>query len=195
MITVNFCRAPSHYWVGWCVYENGTYYASGITLDKMLYLIKRSLWSKKKISVRGVILASKQSAPEDAPLDLFSKTFKTKYWYARNEFGDFVVPKQEEETVGEPVAKPLPEPKAEPEYDYYDTEYQGDTLIVYGIMKKKVAEYKLGRPPFVPPVAPKIDPTPFQQPIVRYDTTNGDSYTDAQKAAAKWKPRADIPTE
>lgn len=186
MITVNFCRAPSHLWVGWCVYENGTYYASGNTLDKMLYCIKRKLWTEKRISVRGVVLAGKQSDPSEAPITVFKSMFLTKYWYSKDSDVVRTTPK-----TSAPV-----ETSKEQAYDYYDTEYQGDTLIVYGVMKKKVAEYKLGRPPFVPPVAPKIDPVPFQQPIVRYDnTTNGDSYTDAQKEAAKWKPRADIPTE
>lgn len=204
MIEVNFCRAPSHFWVGWCKYENGTYYASGNTLDKMLYHIKRSLWTERRISVRGVVLASKQSTPEDAPTDLFSKTFKTKYWYGRNEFGDYVIQKEEEKPTTKTVAEPLPEPVGELDYDYYDTLTTGDELIVYGILRKEVARYKLNPNKMVPPVAvPTLEPkiTPFgcpQQPFepqVRYDTCINNAVDDAPKATAKWKPRPDIPTE
>ena len=191
MIEVNFCRAPSHYWVGWATYENGVYYASGNTLDKMLYCIKRSLWTKKRISVKGVVLASKQSESTDAPIQVFSSLFLTKYW-----FGNSPVTQVSIKPQPNVMSQPEPKPDTKETFDYYDTEYQGDTLVVYGVMKKKVAEYKLGRPVFAPPVAPTIEPkvVPFQQPIVKYETTN-ESYTDAQKQAAKWKPRADIPTE
>lgn len=194
MITVNFCRAPSHYWVGWCVYENGTYYASGTTLDKMLYCIKRRLWTDKKISVRGVILASKQSDPSEAPISVFKSMFLTKYWYPK---GDDVV--RTTPKTSAPV-----ETVKEQTYDYYDTLTTGDELIVYGILRKEVARYKLNPnkmalPTSAPTQLPKITPfgspqQPFE-PQVRYDTCINNAVDDTPNATAKWKPRPDIPTE
>lgn len=197
MIYVNFCRAPSHYWVGWCVYENGTYYASGNTLDKMLYCVKRRLWTDKKISVRGVVLASKQSTPADAPVNLFTKTFKTKYWK------DDGVQVDDYSVDDKPVTKTLSKPK-EPEYDYYETLSTGEELIVYGILRKEVARYKLNPNQIaLPTSAPTqlLRVTPFgnpQQPFepqVRYDTCINNAVEDTPNATAKWKPRPDIPTE
>ena len=199
MIEVNFCRAPSHYWVGWCTYENGTYYASGNTLDNMLYCIKRTLYTKKRISVRGVILASKQSEQGDAPLQLFKKLFKTKYWYGNN-----FTPKTEEAKTKD-ISRPLPEPTGNLEYDYYDTRVENGMLVVYGIARHRVAEYKLNPDSYLPPITvpdtqPKITPfgspqQPFAEPQIRYDSVIGNSVDDTPKTTAKWKPRPDIPTE
>lgn len=155
MIEVNFCRAPSHYWVGWCTYENGTYYASGNTLDTMLYCIKRSLWTKKRISVRGVVLASKQSEPGDAPLQLFKNMFKTKYWFGNGDTQD----KTKEQTKS--TEKPIG-PASVMKYDYYDTRVENGVLVVYGIARHRVAEYKLNPDSILPPVTvPDVPAKPY----------------------------------
>jgi len=201
MIEVNFCRAPSHYWIGWCTYENGTYYASGNTLDKMLYCIKRSLWTKKRISVKGVILATKPSEQGDVPLSIFSNLFKTKYWFGNNACKAETVQKQEQKLVEE---KPL-DPASVMKYDYYDTRVENGMLVVYGIARHRVAEYKLNpdsvSSPFtVPYTQPKITPfgspqQPLTEPLVRYDSVMTNTVDDGPKETAKWKPRPDIPTE
>ena len=200
MIEVNFCRAPSHNWVGWCEYENGMYYSAGKTLDNLLHRIKGNLYASKRVSGRQIFLASKQSTADDAPIERMTAMFKTKFWYDRNEFGDFVVPKQ----VEKPVPKPLPEPKGDLDYDYYDTVSTGEELIVYGILRKEVARYKLNPNNMVLPTAaptqlPKTTPfgcpqQPFE-PQVRYDNCINNAVEEAPKATAKWKPRPDIPTE
>ena len=202
MIEVNFCRSPSHYWVGWCTYENGTYYASGNTLDNMLYCIKRALYSKKRISVRGVVLASKQSEQGDAPLQLFKQLFKTKYWYGKDYGKAEAVPTPTEEPKQED--KPLG-PASVMKYDYYDTRVENGMLVVYGIARHRVAEYKLNPDAYLPPITvpdtqPKITlfgnpQQPFAEPQIRYDSVIGNSVDDGPKVAAKWKPRPDIPME
>lgn len=202
MIEVNFCRAPSHYWVGWCIYENGTYYASGNTLDKMLYCIKRSLWTKKRISVRGVILASKQSQQGEAPLNLFSNLFKTKYWFGVTS-GHTESEQPEVKKQTKDADKPMG-PASVMKYDYYDTRIEDGVLVVYGIARHRVAEYKLNPESYLQPVtvidqAPKITPfgSPYQQTQgpkpgdIRYDAVIENAVEDT----AKWAPRPDIPTE
>lgn len=200
MIEVKFCRAPSHNWVGWCTYENGMYCSAGKTLDNLLHRIKGNLYACKRVSGRQIFLATKQSTPDDAPLEKMSAMFKTKFWYDRNEHGDFIIPKQTEK----PAPKPVPEPKGDLVYDYYDTLSTGDELIVYGILRKEVARYKLNPNKMVPPVAvptqlPKTTPfgspqQPFE-PQVRYDTCINNAVDDDPKTIAKWKPRPEIPTE
>lgn len=201
MIEVKFCRAPSHYWVGWCTYENGTYYASGNTLDKMLYCIKRSLWTKKRISVKGVILATKPSEQGDVPLSIFSNLFKTKYWFGNSGCKAETAQKQEQKPAEE---KPMG-PSSVMKYDYYDTRVENGTLVVYGIARHRVAEYKLNPDAYLPPITvpdtqPKTTPygspqQPFAEPQIRYDSVIGNSVEDTPKTTANWAPRPDIPME
>jgi hypothetical protein len=160
----------------------------------MLYCIKRRLWTEKKISVRGVVLSSKQSDTSEAPIDIFSPTFITKYW--RQKESDVV------KTT--PKASAPVETVKEQTYDYYDTLTTGDELIVYGILRKEVARYKLNPnkvalPTSAPTQLPKTTPfgcpqQPFE-PQVRYDNCINNAVDDAPKATAKWKPRPEFPTE
>ena len=166
MITVNFCRAPSHYWVGWCYYENGCYCAYGTTLDQMLYNIKRTLYTKKRVSALKVFLNTKQSLQEEAPLNLFKQIFKTKYWYPKEvaRIHDQFIPDEPKETTV--MVKPKPkDTDKDIKYDYYDTKYIDGELVVYGVLTKEVARYKLKQNPFAIPadLTPKVKP--FGEPI------------------------------
>lgn len=199
MIDVKFCRAPSQNWVGWCWHENGLYYSAGRTLDDLLHRIKNNLYAQKRISAKQIYLATRQSKIEDAPVERMTQMFKTKYWYGKDGYGDIIIPQE-----SKPVDKPLPEPTGQTDYDYYDTVSTGDELIVYGILRKEVARYKLNPnkmvlPTVAPTQLPKITPfgspqQPFE-PQVRYDTCINNAVDDTPNATAKWKPRPDIPTE
>lgn len=183
MIEVNFCRAPSHMWVGWAEYENGMYYSSGKTMDDLVYHIKLNFYQNKRISARQIIIASKQSDPSEAPLDRMSKMFKTKYWYEKGEGykSNQNKPMAPKKTTEKPVVD-------DTEYDYYDTLTTDNELIVYGVKRREVARYKMNsaKPFALPPVAPSV-PTPvippYQQPYVWNGEPNGDDNGEGQGPA------------
>ena len=119
MIIVKFCRSPKSEYVGWVEYENGHYFSSGRTLDVLMKNIKFSLYQKKRISSRSVILDSKPSGQSDCPVQYMSNMFRGKHW---------------KEVVAE-------QPKEI--FDYYEQVTVNDVLEIYGVRKVKVAEYKL----------------------------------------------------
>ena len=137
MITVKFTKNPDRsLWVGWAEYENGVYFASGRTIDHLVYRMKQCLWTKKGISFRQVYLDTKQSTIDDVPVDKMSRMFYTKYWTCGKDIS--------------PVAKveqvvPVAEKKHNPisTYDYYEYKVKDGRLVVYGIMRREVNSFDL----------------------------------------------------
>ena len=132
MITVKFTRNPdSSLWIGWAEYENGTYFASGRTMDKLVYRMKQALWSKKGVSFRQVYLDTKQSTIDDVPMDKMSRMFYTKHWSCGK---DIVPPKTPTETKHN---KPVPA------YDYHEYKVVDGFLCVYGVKRDLITRYDL----------------------------------------------------
>ena len=154
MIEVNFCRAPSHMWVGWVEYENGLYYSSGKTMDDLVYHIKINLYQNKRVSARQIIIASHPSDQSEVPLDRMGQMFKTKFWYEKGKKYN-TEPKPKEAVCGRPVS----------DYDYYDFVEEDGVVVVYGVKKQEVARYKTN-PAVVSPF--------ITMPVVSVDSIKGD---------------------
>ena len=147
MYYVKFCRAPSQMWVGSVVYKNGTYFASGRSLDHMVDRIKKRLYAVDRVPFSSIQLESTQSLPSEMPIKFMTKLFRTKYWLPK----DVVMPtpdsiikneKVEPKHKPKPVVKELAEPVVvEPKYVYHTYKVENGKLIVYGHVK--IAEYSL----------------------------------------------------
>ena len=147
MYYVKFCRAPSQMWVGSVMYKNGTYFASGRSLDHMVDRIKKRLYAVDRVPFSSVQLESTQSLPSEMPIQYMTKLFRTKYWLPN----DVVMPKPEtiiknEKAESKPKPKPVvKEPVApvivEPKYVYHTYKIENGKLVVYGHVK--IAEYNL----------------------------------------------------
>lgn len=145
MYYVKFCRAPSQMWVGSVMYKNGTYFASGRSLDHMVDRIKKRLYAVDRVPFSSVQLESTQSLPSEMPIQFMTKLFRTKYWLPN----DVIMPKPETiiknekaESKPKPVVKePVTPVVVEPKYVYHTYKVENGKLIVYGHVK--IAEYKL----------------------------------------------------
>lgn len=147
MITVKFTKNPDGtLWIGWAEYENGTYFASGHTMDNLVYRMKQCLYAKKRVSFSQVWLDTKQSTKDDVPVDLMTKMFRTKYWrdYQRT-------PAQSAQTISaiekaiatpKPAEQLLAAPK-ETKYDYYEYKVKDGHLCVYGVKRDMITSYDL----------------------------------------------------
>lgn len=151
MYYVKFCRAPSQMWVGSVVYKNGTYFASGRSLDHMVDRVKKRLYAVDRVPFSSVQLESTQSLPSEMPIKYMTKLFRTKYWLPK----DVVMPKPEtiiknEKAELKPKSKSKPKPAVkepvapvvvEQKYAYHTYKVENGKLVVYGHVK--IAEYNL----------------------------------------------------
>lgn len=155
MYIVEYCRAPSKLWVGKVVYNNGTYYSYGRTLDHLIKNAKNNLYVKARVSQSSVILASNQTPTENFETKYMSKIFHTRYWVDKNGYNSTA-----------PVVKSVDTHNREtPQtYDSYDYKIIDGKLVVYGIVK--VAEYNLSKT--------EVE-TKTQQPIDMIEVRGNDS--------------------
>lgn len=160
MYYVKFCRAPSGYWVGSVVYRNGTYFASGSTMDELHNHIAKRLYNEGRVLKTSVMIESRQSLPSEMAVEKMSKAFKTRYWYPKNvelassaEIASKEPPKQKRKEAEKPVV-----------YDHHTYEIVDGKLVIYGVIHKvvKLAEYNLGnvRSPLDSRAAPTLPEVP-----------------------------------
>lgn len=135
MIIVKFTRNPAgNLWIGWAEYQNGTYFASRNTMDHLVYRMKQCLYSKKRVPFSQVYLDTKQSTPDDVPVELMTNMFRSKYWkrgYIEKPISPVNIT---------PVLKPHNDT---PKYDYYEYKVKDGRLVVYGIMRREVNSFDL----------------------------------------------------
>lgn len=137
MIVVKFTKNPAgDLWIGWAEYQNGTYFASGHTMDNLIYRVKQCLYQKKRVPFSQVWLDTKQSSKDDVPVLLMSKMFRTKYWRDSQETVKTAT------TTPKPVEKPVAAPK-ETKYDYYEYKVKDGRLVVYGVLRREINSYDL----------------------------------------------------
>ena len=122
MIVVKFCRNWKKDYVGWCEYENGHYFSKGRTLDVLIHNMKMVLYQKKRVSGAQVVIDSKPTNASDCPVQYMSAMFRGKNW---------------KEYPEEEVAKPAPEV-----FDSHEYVVEDGVLVVYGVRRVKIAEYK-----------------------------------------------------
>lgn len=177
MYYVKFCRAPSGFWVGSVVYKNGTYFASGTTLDELHNHIAKRLYNEDRVLKTSVMIESRQSLPSEMAVEKMSKTFKTRYWYPKNvelasvgEIASTEPPKQKRREVEKPVV-----------YDHHTYEVVDGKLVIYGVVHKvvKLAEYNLANVPSssalqVEPFVPEVPVTLMNDEPVRHKITVND---------------------
>lgn len=141
MYYVKFCRAPSGFWVGSVVYKNGTYFASGSTLNELHNHIAKRLYNEGRVLKTSVMIESRQSLPSEMAVEKMTKAFKTRFWYPRDvelassgEIASQEPPKQKRKFVERPEV-----------YDHHSYEVVDGKLVVYGVVHKvvKLAEYNL----------------------------------------------------
>lgn len=143
---INYTLAPSGLYVGWTYYENGIYYASHRTIDKMIYGVKHQLYLAKRVSYRGYNVALSPTPKEEVPIDKMKQAFLTRAYWGQKTVQKLTKEQMEyNKKIGlldkkeEPKAEPVEEPKVE--YDYYDYQIEDGKLVVFGC--KKVAEYAI----------------------------------------------------
>ena len=169
MYYVKFCRAPSGFWVGCLVYKNGTYFASGNTLDDLYHHMHKRMYNEARILKSSIQIESRQSLPSEMPVEKMSKSFKTRYWYPKGvelassgEIASTEPPKQKRKEVEKPMA-----------YDHHTYEVVDGKLVIYGVVHKfvKLAEYNLANVPVPAPSGIKVEPF---NPDVPVALTNGE---------------------
>ena len=140
MYYVKFCRAPSQLWVGCTTYKNGTYFASGNTLDKMMQAMKNRLYTVDRVPFSSVVLESKPCLHSEMPLQYMKKAFKTRFWNPKG-----YEPQDSREIMEKEMTenKVIVEKPQKQKYDKYIHKVENGILIVYGFVK--VAEYPLAK--------------------------------------------------
>ena len=173
MYYVKFCRAPSGFWVGSVVYKNGTYFASGSTLDEMHTHIAKRLYNEGRVLKTSVMIESRQSLPSEMAVEKMSKAFKTRFWYPRDvelasssDIASQEKPKKrmkQQRLAESPVA-----------YDHHTYEVVDGKLVIYGVVHKvvKLAEYNLQNVPVPAPSGIQVEPFIPEVPVdlPNYDT-------------------------
>lgn len=146
MIIVKFTKNPDGtLWIGWAEYENGTYFASGHTMDNLVCRMKQCLYAKKRVSFSQVWLDTKQSTKDDVPVELMTKMFRTKYWrdYQRTPAQSAQATSAIEKTKNtEVVLRDTDTTK----YDYYEYKVRDGKLVVYGIVRREINSFDLRKP-------------------------------------------------
>lgn len=204
---INFCRAPSGLWVGWIVRDNAHYWGSGRTMDDLVRHVKFTLYTAKKCSTAGYVIATKPTPQDEVPLEIMDKKFQTRAWYGGKEKqAQQIMAKAEiEKAKKDAVIEAAPKK----EYMYYETDQKDGTLIVYGIVREEVARFNLNpnaqKPTDdIPRVKLDINDMPRQPTIAYFADKKEDSSpvisneAKVDKAAigpAHWAPRQDFPTE
>lgn len=154
---IKFCRAPSGLWIGWIVKDNAHYWGSGRTMDIMATHVKNTLYSAKKCSTAGYVIASRPSTWDEVPSSLMDKKFKTRAWWGGKGKEQQKVVVVKTKTVTKPQRKAQPQEQ----YDYYETKMEGSDLVVFGVIKRQVARYNTlpgGIAPAVAPTEVKVTP-------------------------------------
>lgn len=134
MITVKYCRAPSHNWIGWGWHETGFYYSAGTTLDNLIQRFKANVYHQKRISGSQVILDTKPTDLEHVPMAQMKQMFLTKYYFGKD--GERLV----KDSVPSPIELGVAPAK---QYAYYEKEIVDGMLYVYGIERTLVAAYNM----------------------------------------------------
>lgn len=191
MLLVKFCFIEkTQKYIGWTMYNNGTYYASGDTLDFMIKNLHVNMRYHYGID-ETYELDTKPSPQSEMPVRIMNKKFittailggdKTKQTMKRfakatglklldRETLEHNLRKMEKKKA-EPVAKENVEKSEFNIYDYYESETVNGELIVYGIRRAEVARFTLAptqkndytRPieqsPFRPYQQPKLPAEP-----------------------------------
>lgn len=144
MITVKFTKNPAgDLWIGWAEYQNGTYFASGHTMDNLVYRMKQCLYAKKRVPFLQVWLDTKQSTKDDVPVDLMTKMFRTKYWR-----DGLRTPEQSVQVTNEKQekAKRVSSNIDTIKCDYYEYKVRDGKLIVYGVIRREINSFDLRKP-------------------------------------------------
>lgn len=174
MYYVKFCRAPSGFWVGSVVYKNGTYFASGSTLDEMHTHIAKRLYNEGRVLKTSVMIESRQSLPSEMAVEKMSKAFKTRFWYPK----DVDLPSVGEIASTEPPKQGRIKRQRIDDtptvYDHHTYEVVDGKLVIYGVVHKvvKLAEYNLANAPVPAPSGIKVEPFNPDEPVTlqNYDT-------------------------
>lgn len=125
MFYIEFARGPNN-WVGMVNYNDGHEFASGRTMDKLVFNMKARLYSYHKVSGYQVMLDTKQTNYDEF-IEKYSKymttMFRTKY--------------------AKPSVEVLTAPKIAPKPVVHEhiTEMVGDEMVVYEL--REIARYKL----------------------------------------------------
>lgn len=180
MYYVKFCRAPSGFWVGCLVYKNGTYFASGNTVDNLHHRMHKRMYVEARILKSQIQIESRQSLPSEMPVEKMSKAFKTRFWYPKNvelsSVGEIASQEEPKKRVKQP--RPVETPAV---YDHHTYEVVNGKLVVYGVVHKvvKLAEYNLANVPSssdikVAPTLPEVPVALFNDEPVRHKITVND---------------------
>lgn len=148
MFRIEFCRAPSNYWIGVTEYNGGHIFASGRTMDVLVKHMKQQVRLVANASARQVVLSSTQTDTYE-----FGKKYKMfmtpiflgRYWKIKEEYDggkELMKVQKLKPLTSAPVAEPVPEPKqkhAQP--GEYITKIKDGVMYVYEL--REVAKYKL----------------------------------------------------
>lgn len=133
---IHYCKAPSGLYVGWIVKDNGHYWGSGRTYSDMEAHVKNTLYQARKCPTSGYFLDSSPVDQSDVPVELMAKAFKTRAWLGGSEKAKKITEEAVNKAIKEQAEQPI-------SYDYYETAMDGRTLVVYGLVRKEVARYKM----------------------------------------------------
>lgn len=181
--TIRFCRAPSGLWVGWLMKDNAHYWGSGRTLDKLVQNCKNTLYQAHKgVSTHGYYLDSKPTPIDDMPVEIMNKSFQTRAWYGGRTKKAEALGGVNTQTTEPTKRAPRKQTVQEIDYDYYDHKFVDGELIIYGVVRKEVARYKLNpnrpqKPKFVTDLDVAQTPKPHLPPVTPFFgdvKTNGD---------------------
>lgn len=163
MLLVKFCFIEkTQKYIGWTMYNNGTYYASGDTLGIMMKNLHVNLRYHKGID-ETYELDTKPSPQSEMPMRIMNKKFittailgghkpkQTMKRFAKAtglklldcETLEHNLRKMSGRNPDEPVVKKSIEKSEFNIYDYYESETINDELIVYGIKRAEVARFAL----------------------------------------------------
>ena len=166
------------------MYNNGTYYASGDTLDLMMKNLHVNLRYHHGVD-ETYELDTKPSEQSEMPMRVMTNKFITTAVLGGHK------PKQtmkrfakttglkllDRETLehnlramgrgrkpNEPIVKEKVEKPENAVYDYYESETVNGELVVYGIKRAEVARFNLSPTPKNDYTRPVQQPSPYQQP-------------------------------
>lgn len=184
MLLVKFCFIEkTQKYIGWTMYNNGTYYASGDTLGIMMKNLHVNLRYHKGID-ETYELDTKPSPQSEMPMRIMNKKFittailgghkpkQTMKRFAKatglklldRETLERNLRKMSGRNPDEPVVKKSIEKSEFNIYDYYESETVNGELIVYGIKRAEVARFKLAPTPKNDYTQPFIQQDPYQKP-------------------------------
>lgn len=164
MLLVKFCFIEkTQKYIGWTIYNNGTYYASGDTLDTVIKNLHVNMRYHKGID-ETYELDTKPSPQSEMPVRIMNKKFITttilgggKAKQTMKRFAKSTGLKLlDRETLennlramgdsrksDEPIVKEKVEKTENAVYDYYESETINGELVVYGIKRAEVARFAL----------------------------------------------------